>query len=317
MNKVTIHPTISVIIPVYNTEKYLRRCLDSIMEQTYKDFECILVDDGSTDGSGKICDEYAVKDNRFKVLHKKNGGASSARNLGLDNVRGKYVAFCDADDYTSNIWLETFVANMKNNDMVVSSFYKIKNKIQESVIYSYNITQMDLLWAVLEMDGTAGFLWNKCFRADIIKHNNIRFNEKYKLWEDETFVSECALYTQRVVICEKTTYYYSEPLYSIKYKNISRFEAALEIFENTKKIIGNDSPLRLINKLLLKRLLSSLSYYYNNYQYRKAFCLLKETNKIFSTESYYINSKMENYFLNGHILITNMFYIVMSLIKRL
>lgn len=88
------NPTISIIIPVYNTEKYLRRCLDSIVAQTYKDFECILVDDGSTDNSGKICDEYAVKDNRFKSYHNTNGGPSKARNFGIEVSRGGVSAFC-------------------------------------------------------------------------------------------------------------------------------------------------------------------------------------------------------------------------------
>lgn len=84
---------ISIIIPVYNTEKYLRRCLDSIVAQTYKDFECIMVDDGSTDASGKICDEYATKDNRFKVFHNTNGGPSKARNFGIDKARGGVSVF--------------------------------------------------------------------------------------------------------------------------------------------------------------------------------------------------------------------------------
>lgn len=88
MNKVTIHPTISVIIPVYNTEKYLRRCLDSIVAQTYKDFECILVDDGSTDSSSVICNEYSKKYSRFKTYHLQNGGPSRARNYGLEYSRG-------------------------------------------------------------------------------------------------------------------------------------------------------------------------------------------------------------------------------------
>lgn len=95
-------PTISVIVPVYNAKKYLHRCIDSILSQTFTDFELLLIDDGSKDKSGAICDEYAVKDNRVRVFHKENGGVSSARNLGLDNAEGEYVTFVDADDY----WLE-------------------------------------------------------------------------------------------------------------------------------------------------------------------------------------------------------------------
>ena len=90
---------ISIIVPVYNTEKYLHRCVDSILAQTFTDFELLLIDDGSKDNSGKICDEYAAKDNRIRVFHKENGGVSSARNLGLDNACGKYIIFMDADDY--------------------------------------------------------------------------------------------------------------------------------------------------------------------------------------------------------------------------
>ena len=115
------NPTISIIIPIYNTEKYLRRCLDSIVAQTYKDFECIIVDDGSTDGSGKICDEYVAKDNRFKVFHKKNGG----------------VAFCDADDYVKENWLSEFILRIPICDIVVSGFEKTHcGKVQKKYIHT-------------------------------------------------------------------------------------------------------------------------------------------------------------------------------------
>ena len=93
-----ITPKISVIVPVYNAEKYLHRCIDSILSQTFTDFELLLINDGSKDSSGAICDEYAAKDNRVRVFHKENGGASSARNLGLDNAKGEWIAFVDSDD---------------------------------------------------------------------------------------------------------------------------------------------------------------------------------------------------------------------------
>lgn len=94
---------ISVIVPVYNVEKYLSRCIDSIISQTFSDFELILVDDGSTDSSGKICDEYGKKDGRVKVIHKKNGGQSSARNAGIENSTGEYISFVDSDDWISSV----------------------------------------------------------------------------------------------------------------------------------------------------------------------------------------------------------------------
>ena len=101
-------PKISVIVPVYNTEKYLHRCVDSILAQTFTDFELLLIDDGSTDSSGAICDEYAQKDSRVRVFHKENGGASSARNLGLDNATGEWITFCDSDDFVYSYWLSNF-----------------------------------------------------------------------------------------------------------------------------------------------------------------------------------------------------------------
>ena len=120
MNKI---PLFSVIVPIYNVEKDLCTCIDSILAQTFTDFELILVNDGSTDCSGKICDEYALKDSRIKVLHKENGGASDARNNGLDIAIGTRVCFIDADDYVDNNFLEIF--NKRDADMVVQGLHCI------------------------------------------------------------------------------------------------------------------------------------------------------------------------------------------------
>lgn len=99
-------PKISIIVPVYKVEKYLHRCLDSIVAQNFTDWECILVDDGSPDGSGKICDEYAEKDGRFKVFHQENQRVSAARNKGLDNAKGEWIGFVDSDDWVSKDYFQ-------------------------------------------------------------------------------------------------------------------------------------------------------------------------------------------------------------------
>lgn len=109
-------PKISVIVPVYNVEKYLHRCVDSILAQTFTDFELLLVNDGSKDSSGVICDEYAAKDSRVKVFHKENGGVSSARNLGLDNAKGEWVTFVDSDDWVSNTMYEAMFDKVLSED---------------------------------------------------------------------------------------------------------------------------------------------------------------------------------------------------------
>ena len=117
---------ISVIVPVYRAEKYLHRCVDGILAQTYTDFELLLIDDGSPDNCGALCDEYAAKDSRVRVFHKENGGVSSARNLGLDNAKGEWVTFCDADDYVTSDWLATFSdAITKAVDLGIQGYYII------------------------------------------------------------------------------------------------------------------------------------------------------------------------------------------------
>ena len=105
---------ISVIVPVYNVEEYVEKCVLSIINQTYKNLEIILVDDGSTDNSGKICDEIAIKDNRIKVIHKKNGGLSDARNVGIDIAKGDYLGFVDSDDYIDPDMYSILLNNMNN-----------------------------------------------------------------------------------------------------------------------------------------------------------------------------------------------------------
>ena len=125
-------PKISVIIPVYNTEKFLHRCIDSILTQTYTDFELLLIDDGSKDSSGSICDEYAEKDSRVRVFHKENGGVSSARNLGLDNAWGEWITFVDSDDYIEENFLKSFDGNL-DADLVVGNIQMIRKQEVEEV----------------------------------------------------------------------------------------------------------------------------------------------------------------------------------------
>lgn len=129
-------PLISIIVPVYNVEGTLNRCIDSILNQTFSDWELFLIDDGCTDKSGKICDEYASKDGRIKVFHKENGGVSSARNVGLDNAKGEWITFCDSDDFVYSDWLKNYVDNISEGiDLICQAFecdktlvYKFKTK---------------------------------------------------------------------------------------------------------------------------------------------------------------------------------------------
>lgn len=172
---------ISVIIPVYNVEKYLHKCIDSVIGQTYANIEVILVDDGSTDFSGKICDEYALKDERIKVIHKQNGGQAIARNCALDIMTGDYIAFVDSDDYIEDDMLEVMLRTLREYDCdVVQCGVKFNNplrgKIQE-VRYCNEIEtgNTDLLIYNYLENKVTNVIWNKLYRANVFK--DIRFPE--------------------------------------------------------------------------------------------------------------------------------------------
>ena len=180
---------ISVIIPVYNVEKYLKKCLDSVINQTYKNLEIILVDDGSSDKSGLICDEYAKLDKRIKVLHKKNGGLSSARNTGLDIAKGKYISFIDSDDFVSIYMYEIMYKEIiKNNrDIVIARHIYFKNKEpifkDNRNIYSISYyNNKDAICELLKLDNRLieDYAWCKLYKKSLFKTIRFPINRVYE-----------------------------------------------------------------------------------------------------------------------------------------
>lgn len=139
-----MNPKISVIVPVYNVEKYLRRCIDSILSQTFSDFELLLIDDGSKDKSGDICDEYAAKDARIRVFHKDNGGVSSARNLGLVKANGEFIFFVDSDDYLDNTHLENYSKDIDNFDLIFQG-YKLVDETTGKILEKKTFHEIETL----------------------------------------------------------------------------------------------------------------------------------------------------------------------------
>lgn len=213
-------PKISVIVPVYNTEKYLRRCIDSILGQTFTDFELILVDDGSLDNCPQICDEYAAKDRRVIVIHKRNEGVSAARNCGLDVAQGTYIAFCDSDDYWDLSYLNQLVHEIEweKADCVVSNYIILDEegeKIGQSKHYesSKMIVNQEERRSYLLRDilgGKTGWeVWTRLFRSTIIQGNNIRFCTTCGNYaEDLEFTLEYCLYAKKVCCIGYSGYYY-------------------------------------------------------------------------------------------------------------
>lgn len=261
---------ISIIVPIYNTEKYLNECVDSIINQTYKNIEIILVNDGSTDNCLKICDEYAQKDKRVKVIHKENGGLSSARNSGLDILTGKYVCFIDSDDYVAT----TFVYDMFNlitkyNADIVQckytnqSFVKLNN---EEILDS---EQAILCLNNIDTHRTFVIACNKMY--DVKLFDNVRFPIG-KISEDAytTYILFDKL--EKMVVSESALYYYRTTPNSItnrkfstkRYDAILAYEKEIEYFKNINKNLQYESALSLYQHMLKKYYILTYKFIENN-----------------------------------------------------
>lgn len=181
-------PLVSIIVPVYNAEKYLNRCVDSILFQAMTDFELLLIDDGSKDNSGRICDEYAEKDARVRVFHKPNGGVSSARNLGLDNAKGEWITFVDADDVIRACFSD-IDWNILSEDLICFPSYSFYD---DSTVVLNSIERRDGIY-IPAQSFYSGILyelvlrttWSKLFRHSLIA--DLRFNKTIKIGEDQLF----------------------------------------------------------------------------------------------------------------------------------
>ncbi len=204
MNKSSI--SISIIVPIYNTEKYLKKCIDSLINQTYKDIEIILVNDGSKDNSEQIINKY--DDKRIKYFKKKNEGIGKTRNYGIDKATGDYLMFIDSDDYIANDCCQEFVNEISNTkaDIVVSDFYKDRNGTYEYIkIDDFGISNLkkDSNLLIRINPGPC----NKVYKRDLVIKNHIRFNEQYK-YEDSPFVIECLIKANKIAKINKALSYY-------------------------------------------------------------------------------------------------------------
>ena len=228
-------PKISVIVPVYNAEKYLHRCVDSILAQTFTDFELLLINDGSKDNCGAICDEYATKDCRVRVFHKENGGVSSARNLGLDNAQGKWITFVDSDDRVEDYYLQELYKN--GCDLSACSYvYEMdKGNLYEKLKDNKIVLDTDNLTDVL-MSG--GFMTPYCklFKSKIIKDFNIRFDNEISSGEDTLFVWTYILYIDEILVSSKPAYYYRITSSGLSHKRIP-IDGSLYTLEKFYKLL--------------------------------------------------------------------------------
>lgn len=239
-------PLISVIVPVYNAEPFLPECLDSILGQGVDNWEVIIVDDGSTDGSSAICDAYARKDPRFKVFHKENGGVSSARNYGLEKARGAWITYIDADDRISADYFPSALANSKA-DMVLTNVKTFPGKVDFGWI-SPGFVDKEHYKSFIEEHAIKGVLvapWGKFVRREIIVGNNLSFNPKFRMGEDTLF--DLQLESLCTAIEVRDSYYWYR--YESHENWISRFRYTLQesldylrLFVEYYDSVGINSP---------------------------------------------------------------------------
>jgi glycosyltransferase EpsJ len=210
-----VRAKISVIVPIYNVENYLEKCLNSILNQSFKNLELILVNDGSTDSSENICRKYKKKDDRVKLITKKNEGVSSARNVGLNEATGKYVAFIDPDDSISDMYFKRLfsIAEEKNLDAVICGYKTVPSNI--NVVPHFNLNKImngkDLILSSpnVHSDNDLCFSWRTLYNLELINENNIRFNERLFVGEDVIFNLEYLLASNRVYAISDSLYFYT------------------------------------------------------------------------------------------------------------
>lgn len=238
---------VSVIVPVYQVEQYLRQCLDSILKQTFQDMEIILVDDGSKDNSGKICDEYALKDNRVKVIHQVNKGLSDARNTGMNQMSGKYFMFVDSDDYISELMVEKLYEKAEETgaDIVCCNFeyfWKNNEKASYSTKQRSEVLNSSEIFNHRKNEKNYGFwtvAWNKLHKSSSM--NSFRFRSG-KIHEDEFWANDIYQKDLKVVTIEDSLYYYRQRHNSIvNIKNIKKEFDLIEAFQERIQIYLNQN----------------------------------------------------------------------------
>lgn len=260
-------PKITIIIPIYNAEKYLSRCIDCVVSQSFADWELILVDDGSNDSSLKISENYAKKDSRMVVVHQENSGPSAARNKGLKVAKGEYICFIDADDWFDDGLLQDYAnaIEKKTWDIVFQGF--IREKEDGTITSSPFAANLDTdrydkkdIICQLYKGHVYGWSWCKMFRREIIERNGIEFDESLRLWEDELFTSHFLRYATSIKTLDCRHYHYVQYPMSLMNTNntyLRRLELS-EIMNDALYPIANQELLHYINDNYNKNLKFSM-----------------------------------------------------------
>lgn len=237
---------VTVIVPAYNTEKYIDKCLDSLLHQSYQEIEVIMVDDGSKDNTCEICKKYAESDDRFWLIQKKNTGVSDSRNVGIGAAKGEFLTFVDSDDYVTTDYIETLVGAMKNAQLACAEYFFVKENQKYPHATELSSSEQKALSAVdaIDMlhrqDAFQGYLWNKIFLKDVIEKKNICFDSHVKIWEDMLFCLKYLTEIERVNYIGKPIYYY-----------VQREKSAMNdknIWEEHTQLVALDEMWKIVQK---------------------------------------------------------------------
>ena len=264
---------VSIIIPIFNAQNFIELCLDSVLRQTYEHLEVILVDDGSSDASREICDNYEKMDQRIRVYHRENAGVSASRNFGLNHAKGKYVLFVDADDTIETNMIEDCVqlAQANGADLVICSFrYYItaSNQMIENCLgrdFTGSKSEFFRDWFDVLMDREIiNPPWNKFVKKDLLERNHIRFNEKYSICEDMAYSIQVLAASKKTVLTGEMYYnYYVKSSGTLVFKfHENYFEALSYFYQSTYEYClhfkENSKQLKCLNTLYLNRIIAFL-----------------------------------------------------------
>lgn len=275
---------VSIIMPVYNKEKYLDKSIKSILDQTYENFELIIINDGSTDNSSYICHRFEQEDSRIKVIDIENNGVSNARNIGIKNANGQYIQFIDADDYITNNMLENLVnlARIYNPDVIVNGIEKVneKNEFIGKIVPIFNgMTNIDKFMEsfakVQKQTGIYGYVHNKFIRKSIIDNNNLLFDKEIWLAEDLDFCLDLYSIISSIYFCKDIYYYYlqeaenSSTTSDKKHDYLQQAEIILKEKDmlNSKNAL-NENNLNVINSVITGFIISYMHQKFD-YNYKK------------------------------------------------
>lgn len=282
---------ISIIVPVYKVEPYLRMCIESLVSQTYRNLEIILVDDGSPDGCPAICDEYALNDSRIKVVHQENGGLSDARNTGLEIATGEYVAFVDSDDWVEKDMYEKLISAIERTgaDVAASNFYYYEDNLNRIGMSKTNndcvlVNREEIFHYLVGGDKCLRFeVWNKLFKKEVI--GDIRF-KKGQIYEDLYFDRMVFSNCSKICRIDDCLYHYrfSRPGNTVTMFNRNKLNKFSEIKEYVN-LFSRANESRLANEYSYYGFKTSIQFYYRAKKYKANNEILSQI-KVYSTEFY-------------------------------